>query len=590
MENPLIYLFRKMWQYADGNRRNVVLYVTLSVFANLLMALEPVIVGIFLNTLQLEGVRRESLPHLFFLLGLLPILEVGFWAMHGTSRITENRNAFFVRTNYKNYLLRGAMVLPMEWHTDHHSGDTIDKIGKGTEALFNFSERTFEIIQAVIILVTAFGVMFFFYPLAGGVALVISVFTFYILSLFDKKLVPGYRGVNRMENTISAKIFDALSNVTTIIILRIEPLVLKSIDTFIQKPFQQYNKNIKLNEWKWFSASIFGRLTVIIVVGLYLFSHLAAGAILVGTIYILYGYANQIRDTFFKFAYLYNDIVRYRASVNNTEELSKDFRETVSMKEKRLPKKWSTLSIDGLSFSYHAEDGADLHLEKVSLKMRKGERIALIGESGGGKSTFLRIMRDLYHPAIIQFAIDGREILEGFAAISDSISLIPQDPEIFATTIRDNITFGVEYTDEHIKAFTDMARFTQVIERLPKGLESSIVEKGVNLSGGEKQRLALARGLLASVNKDIVLLDEPTSSVDFQNELEIYKNIFSSFQRKTLISSIHRLHLLPLFDTVYFFEDGKIIAHGSFDELKRTSPDFQRLWKKYIHTRDAFGV
>ncbi len=587
MENPLIYLFQKMWRYSEGNRRNVVLYISFSAIATLIMSLETVIVGTFLNTVQRDGVSQESLFHLFSILSLFLVLEIVFWVFHGTSRVTENRNAFFVKANYKNYLLQGTMALPMEWHTDHHSGDTIDKIEKGTTALSNFSERTYDVVQTVIILVTAFGVMLYFDLLAGGAALIISIFTFYVITLFDRRLIPGYKRVNQLENTVSAKIFDALSNVSTVIILRIQPLVLKAVGDFINKPYEQHNKNIKMTEWKWFCAAILGRFAVVVVLSIYLFSHIASGAILAGTIYILYGYTNQIRETFFRFAYLYNDIVRYRASVSNTEDLSKDFSGFVSGKKKHLPKDWLKLAINNLSFSYQTEDKADLHLDDISLSFKKGERIALIGESGGGKSTFLRIMRGLYYPKTLELAIDGKENPSGFGAISDSISLIPQDPEIFATTIRENITLGVEYTDQHIKVFTDMARFSEVVERLPKGLESSIVEKGVNLSGGEKQRLALARGLLASVSKEIVLLDEPTSSVDFQNELDIYKNIFSAFSRKTVFSSIHRLHLLSLFDMVYFFENGKIIASGSFDELKKKSPEFKRLWKKYIKTRDA---
>lgn len=228
-----------------------------------------------------------------------------------------------------------------------------------------------------------------------------------------------------------------------------------------------------------------------------------------------------------------------------------------------------------------------MHLDDVAMLIGKGARIALIGESGGGKSTFLKVLRDLYHPKSANFALDGKEIKHGFAAISDSISLVPQDPEIFATTIRENITLGVEYPDMHIGVYTDMARFSDVVKRLPHGLESSIVEKGVNLSGGEKQRLALVRGLLASEDKDIILLDEPTSSVDFENELEIYRNIFTTFPEKTVISSIHRLHLLSLFDSVYFFKDGKIIASGTFENLKSSSPEFQQLWEKYIATRDG---
>jgi ABC-type multidrug transport system fused ATPase/permease subunit len=587
VQNPLVYLIRKMWQYAGSNRPRVILYVAMSVMANLAMAAKPLIVGFLLNTMQTQGVNQENIAHLLLLLFLLPLLEGVFWALHGPSRIIECENAFFVRANYKNYLLHGTMALPIEWHTDHHSGDTIDKIEKGTEALFNFSEGTFEIISGSIMLLTAYAALLFFDPLAGGVGLIFSIFTFYIISIFDRKLVPGYKQVNRMENTTSAKIFDALSNVTTVIILRVESLVLKSIDMFVQKPLARYKINIRLNEWKWFSSAFLGSFAVIIVVALYLVSHLAAGTILVGTIYILYGYADQIRDTFFRFASQYNNIVRYRASVANAEELSKDFRGADLTDGKMLPDEWSDLAVNDLSFSYHAEDGAELHLDNVSMTMRKGERIALIGESGGGKTTFLKIMRDLYHPKTLRLLVDDREVPEGFAAVSRSMSLIPQDPELFATTIRENLTLGVEYTDEHIRVFTDMASFTPVVERLPKGLESSIVEKGVNLSGGEKQRLALARGLMASVDKDIVLLDEPTSSVDFQNELAIYRNVFEAFPNKTIISSVHRLHLLSLFNTIYFFKEGEIIASGSFDELKRSSPPFQKLWRKYVHTRDS---
>jgi ABC-type multidrug transport system fused ATPase/permease subunit len=111
----------------------------------------------------------------------------------------------------------------------------------------------------------------------------------------------------------------------------------------------------------------------------------------------------------------------------------------------------------------------------------------------------------------------------------------------------------------------------------------------VNLSGGEKQRLALARGLLASEHKDILLLDEPTSSVDFSNELKIYQNIFNAFPGKTIVSSIHRLHLLSLFDSVYLFKGGALVAEGTFEDLKSNSADFRELWDKYVKARDAEG-
>jgi ABC-type multidrug transport system fused ATPase/permease subunit len=139
---------------------------------------------------------------------------------------------------------------------------------------------------------------------------------------------------------------------------------------------------------------------------------------------------------------------------------------------------------------------------------------------------------------------------------------------------------------EGVLRYTDMACFTDVALSLPNKWNSMIKEKGVNLSGGERQRLALARGLMASQDKAIILLDEPTSSVDMANEQKIFENIFRAFADKAIICSLHSLHLLPMFDCVYLFDDGKIIASGTFSELLESSDDFKKLWEDFVKNRD----
>lgn len=135
--------------------------------------------------------------------------------------------------------------------------------------------------------------------------------------------------------------------------------------------------------------------------------------------------------------------------------------------------------------------------------------------------------------------------------------------------------------EQNLKKAIKMAQFKTVIDRLEKGVDTGVQEKGVSLSGGEKQRLALARGILAAKDSDIMLLDEPTSSVDSINEKKIHKNIFKEFKDKTIISSIHRLHLLDKFDYIYMFDKGKIIGQGTFKELKE-NPNFKKIWQRYI--------
>lgn len=580
--NPILFLATRLWKYAESNRKKVIFYVLLSIIANGVSSLWPLAMAKLLNVVQTRGVTNESLPALLIYLGVFFLISFMFWMFHGPSRLIEQKNAFLVRANYKKYLLDGVMALPIEWHVDHHSGDTIDKVEKGTQSLFRFSEETFEIIEALVRLVSSYIILSYFNQYAGFIVLAVVIFTITLITQFDKVLVKQYKEIYVAENKISEKVFDSISNITTVIILRIEKLVSSAIYEKIMAPFKLVVRNNRINETKWFFVSVCSSLMTVLVLGSYFLANINAGTvILVGTVYALYGYVDRISDIFFRFAYMYGIIVQRKSAVMNAEELAKDFSDIKRVKQIELKANWRELKISGLSFSYHPYHGAELHLDNVSMTIKNGARIALIGESGSGKTTFLKIIRELYSPQDIQLYLDGKLLKEGFKSISEDIALIPQDPEIFSTTIRENITMGINYKPAYIKKFTDMACVSDVIESLPKKLDSNIVEKGVNLSGGEKQRLALARGLMACDDKSIVLLDEPTSSIDTQNELIIFQNIFAKFKKKSIIASVHRLHLLRLFEEIYFFKDGKIIASGSLEELLKNSPEFNEIWEKY---------
>ncbi|MSR85470.1 ABC transporter ATP-binding protein [Candidatus Uhrbacteria bacterium] len=584
--NPIVFLTKKLWEYSAGNRPSVVFYFGLFICANIVNAIEPFIVAKVLDTIQRQGVNQQNLSFILLLIASFILLTIGFWIFHGPARVMETRNAFLVRANYKKFLLDGTLDLSPAWHTDHHSGDTIDKIEKGTNGLYQYSTRTFEVIESVVRLLSSFVILAYFNLHAGYIVAFMVIFTMYLIMKFDKVLVNQYQQINRIDNSISAKIFDVISNVTTVIILRIERLVSKAIVKKILQPFSLIVRNSKINEAKWFFVSMCSSIMTFLVLFSYLYGHVRLGlAITIGTVYLLYSYVQRVAEIFFRFAYQYGDIVQQRTAVLNAEEISNQFEKKKTISAIHLGKQWKELRIESLSFSYHTEEGAHLHLYNVSLSIKRGERTALIGESGSGKTTLLKLLRGLYTPKKVTITLDGKRLTDPWAVINPHMALIPQDPEIFSTTIRENITVGIDHTNALIRKYTDMACFSDVIERLPKKLESSIVEKGVNLSGGEKQRLALARGLMASADKSILLLDEPTSSVDLKNESHIYQNIFSAFKDKAIISSMHRLHLLPLFDMIYFFENGRVIAQGTLNHLLATSRKFQHLWKRYQETQ-----
>lgn len=580
-QNQLIYLFRKTWQYSSGNRDKIVWYWIMFIVANsITLFAQPFIWAKVINIITLQGISHANIRHILLLLFLTLIIDLAFWSLHGPARLIERANAFKARTNYRRYLLKGVMLLPMEWHVDHHSGDTIDKVEKGTSALHSFSEDSFEIIASLIQLIGSYLVLVYFSPPSAYIVLIMLLITVWITVRFDKLLVEQYKQLNHAENKISESIFDAISNITTVIILRVEKLIFDSIMHKVEKPYELFKRNNRLNELKWFLTNMCCTLMTICVLGIYFFQHIGSlQGVLVGSVYLLIEYLKKISDLFFRFTWMYGHILQGKSKVMNSEELAKDFifENFINVS---LPKNWHNVKINDLNFSYHSENGADLHLDNIAVSFNRGERIGLIDETGSGKTTFLKVLRDLYHPKTLELSVDEKIVKDGFTGINQAISLVPQNPELFATTILENITIGAEYSIETVKHFTDIVCFTDVVEKLPHKFGSSIKEKGVNLSGGEQQRLALARGLLASREKEIILLDEPTSSLDTAIEMDVYQNIFKEFNGKTIISTVHRLHLLPLFDKIYYFENGKIIGSGTFEDLLLTNLKFQTLWEK----------
>ncbi|HLD18262.1 MAG TPA: ABC transporter ATP-binding protein [Patescibacteria group bacterium] len=585
--NPVLYLSWKLWKYSKGNQQRVVFYFILFLLAGLVELVDPFLVAKIFNTIQEHGLVPSNLPYLIFLFALFLLTGPVFWLFHGPARVIENRNAFLASAHYKKFLLDGTMSLPSAWHVDHHSGDTIDKIGKGTQALYEYGSRTYEVINSVVRLIGSYFILAYFNIHAAYIVVLLMIGTFGLVMAFDRVLIRQYKDLNRMGNETAAKIFDIISNIGTIITLRVEQLASKALRKKILAPFPLYVHNVRVSETKWFLVSQCSTLMTLFVLASYVALQLHLGVeILIGTLYLLYGYLQNISQIFFRFTYLYGDIVQQKTAVLNSEELATSFKVVPSRKNRfRLSARWKTIGIRSLQFSYHSEEGKEAHLQGVSFFFRRGERIAFIGASGGGKTTVLKLLRGLYEPSHVEVFCDSKPVRGKLEAVSRQVTLVPQDPELFATTIRENMTFGAPITEKELQRAMDLACFTEVVGRLPRGLESSIVEKGVNLSGGEKQRLALARGILAATRLPILLLDEPTSSVDVKNERLIYEGVFRTFKDKTIISSVHRLHLLPLFDRMYFFKNGRIIASGTLGELLKSSEEFKRMWKKYHGTQ-----
>ena len=322
---------------------------------------------------------------------------------------------------------------------------------------------------------------------------------------------------------------------------------------------------------------------VVVTIG-YVYQNYTPGQVfLVGGLVTLLSYVNQFTSVFQDIAWQYTEIIRYNTEVQTARSISENYQKQHRPEAaEMLPDHWQQIAISNLNFSYGAtyDKEKQAHsLHGLNVKIQKGQRIAFIGESGSGKSTLLALLRGLYNPESgTKVLVDNLHSVD-MQILADQITLFPQDPEIFENTIEYNITLGLPFNHEEIMQVCQTAHFTEVIEKLPNGLQSNIQERGVNLSGGQKQRLALARGILAARSSEIVLLDEPTSSVDPKTESQIYDKMFEDFKDKAILSTLHRLHLLAKFDYVYILSEGHLVDEGTFADLRARSGIFQELWR-----------
>jgi len=579
--NPIANAFKTEWKHLGKGRKTFIFYTILFLIAGVIDLMHPLIIGIIFNKVQDQITSQAELTNLIYLIFLLLIINGIFWPIHGFARVLEQKTGFFVYRNYVNSKIEKVLELPIKWHKDHHSGSTIDKIGRGGSAVSSFSRgTTFEIFYAIVNMLGSVIILLFFDIRAAILALFFSAVTLYFIYKMDLKLNKQYKEINNYGNKAAAKIYDYVSNIITIITLRLKPTVKKEIDSSIMASYKVEKKNVVLNEVKWATASMSISLMTVIVLSLKAYTdYNTTGVIKIGTLYILYSYLNQVGQTFYRFAGLYGNIVRFSSQIENAKSIDQEFDKVKTESFDELPQNWQNIEVKNISFN-HNKKQAKLHVDNVNVKFQKDQRIAFVGKSGSGKSTMLALLRGLVKPESGKVIVNGEYINNGFDKIRNTITLIPQDPEIFNNTIEYNITMGSRTEKSDLNKAISMAQFKEVISRLPKGLQTNVLEKGVSLSGGEKQRLALARGLLAAKNSEIVLMDEPTSSVDTINEIKIYDQIMEEFKDKTIISAIHKLHLLKKFDYIYIFDKGKIIAEGTLTELKN-NPIFARVWNKY---------
>jgi len=241
-----------------------------------------------------------------------------------------------------------------------------------------------------------------------------------------------------------------------------------------------------------------------------------------------------------------------------------------------LNKKTVSIKVDNLHFSY----GDEKVLNGIQLHIKAGEKVALVGASGGGKSTLVQTLIGLYPPDQGQIYFDDVPIDQiGLDVVREHVVTVLQHPILFNDTIRANLTLGKPATDEHLWNALTIAQLFETVKDLEQGLDTIVGRQGMRLSGGQRQRMAIAR--MVVTNPSVVILDEATSALDSETEHKLHKALSLFLKNRTTIIIAHRLSAVKQADHVYVFEEGKICEQGRHETLINQQGLYAKLYGEY---------
>jgi len=564
----------------------------LLISAQLVLLAAPYFAGKAINALQIQG--AAGLRHAGGFLSMVLLLAACSWLLHGPGRVLERNVALRVRRQISRSLLERLFALPLSWHERHPSGATAHRVQQSSLALASFAQSQFIYLNSAVKLVGPIFALWCIDPLVGLVAVAGFVVISASVVSFDRAMIRLARQENDAERRYAATMVDALGNSTTLFALRQARGVVNLLERRLLAVFEPLGKAIVINEAKWCTMDLATRTLSCILVALFAWrvSRVAPGAgsaqaLMLGSLYMVWEYAVQSGGVIASVAQHFQTFARQNADYASAEAIHDETPAHFAEPSPPHTTDWKQLEIHDLSF--HHSQGSRPALDRVTLTLQRGRRYALLGSSGSGKSTLLRVLAGLYPCERGTLKYDPAQVVaspfECARHLRSIATLVPQDAEVLAGTLAENLALceslqGSPRAEDFLHALSVSAA-DLFVDSTPAGLEMPVAERGANWSGGQRSRIALARGVLAAQGSSLILLDEPTAHLDAKTESQVYERLFTAFTDACVISSIHRLHLLDRFDEVLLMHEGRLIAQGTPSHLALTCPEFGALTRTF---------
>ena len=467
----------------------------------------------------------------------------------------------------------------MSFHNNRFGGSIVSQ----TQKIFGGYERftdtfVFQVIPIVTSVIAAFAILLFVFWQYALALLVLSII-FFVLVIWGTKRMAHY---NTLESQASTAMTGRLADVVTNIL---------AVKSYAQETAELEGYTTKIIDWRGKSLqtmrSFLGLSTgysgmIAILNSTALITALVAvhqQRIAAGVVYLCVSYTFTVARQLWEMNNVGRNFNRVMGdSYDMVEILAMEPAVKDPVKPQKVRINRGSIAFNDVRFRHSGQKTA--LFDNLSLKIKPGEKVGLVGHSGSGKTTLTKLLLRFEDIDAGTITIDGQDI----ASIRQSdlrsyISYVPQEPLLFHRSILENIRYGAPDADlQTVAAFAKMANAQEFIDLLPEAYDTLVGERGVKLSGGQRQRIAIARAMLK--NAPILLLDEATSALDSESESLIQDALWKLMQNRTAIVIAHRLSTIQKMDRIIVLDDGKIVEQGSHKELVRQGGSYASLWSR----------